>query len=114
MDAFRATLEEVSQAQLLLQVVDASSKDKHLHMEQVNVVLEEIGADNVPQLQVFNKIDLIDEAPRIDYDENGAPRRVWLSAVTGAGIDLLHQVDDLLQPPVRVAQAMTPVMLPVQ
>jgi len=88
-DAFRATLEEVSQAQLLVQVVDASSADKHLHMEQVNLVLEEIGAEQVPQLVVFNKIDLIDEPPRIDFDEIGMPRRVWVSAVSGAGIDLL-------------------------
>lgn len=88
-DAFRATLEEVSQAQLLLQVVDASSAEKHAHMDQVNMVLEEIGAEKVPQLQVFNKIDLIDESPRVDYDETGAPRRVWLSAATGEGIDLL-------------------------
>ena len=88
-DAFRATLEEVSHAQLLLQVVDASSAEKYLHMEQVNLVLEEIGAERVPQLEVFNKIDLIGESPRVDYDENGDPRRVWLSAATGEGIELL-------------------------
>lgn len=96
-DAFRATLEEVSQADLLLQIVDASSAEKHVHMEQVNVVLEEIGAEKVPQLQVFNKIDLIGETPRVDYDENGAPRRVWVSAQTGQGIDrLLASVSQLL------------------
>lgn len=88
-DAFRATLEEVSQANLLLHVVDASSDEKALHTEQVNLVLEEIDADRVPQLIVYNKIDLLDESPRIDYDENGRPSRVWLSAHTGEGIDLL-------------------------
>lgn len=90
-DAFRATLEEVGQAHLLLQVVDASSDEKDLHMEQVNLVLDEIGAEKVPQLLVFNKIDMIGEPPRIDYDDAGRPRRVWLSAVTGEGIELLIQ-----------------------
>lgn len=88
-DAFRATLEEVTKADLLLHVIDASSPEKDEHMEQVNLVLAEIEAETVPQLLVFNKIDLISEPPRIDYDELGAPRRVWLSARTGEGIDLL-------------------------
>lgn len=96
-DAFRATLEEVSQAQLLLHVVDASAAEKRAHMEQVNVVLEEIGAEKVPQLLVFNKIDLIGERPRVDYDENGAPCRVWLSASTGQGMEhLIGAVSRLL------------------
>lgn len=88
-DAFRATLEEVTKADLLLHVIDASSPEKDEHMEQVNLVLAEIEAEAVPQLLVFNKIDLINESPRIDYDEHGAPRRVWLSAMKGGGIDLL-------------------------
>lgn len=88
-DAFRATLEEVSEANLLLHVVDASSEEKALHCEQVNAVLEEIGAEHVPQLLIYNKIDLLGEPPRIDYDEHGLPWRVWLSAQTGEGIDLL-------------------------
>ena len=88
-DAFRATLEEVSEANLLLHVVDASSEEKALHCEQVNEVLEEIGADGVPQLLVYNKIDLLGEPPRIDYHENGVPARVWLSAQTGEGLELL-------------------------
>lgn len=90
-DAFRATLEEVVQANLLLHVVDASSPEKDVHIEQVNEVLEEIDADGVDQLLVFNKIDLLGESPRIDYDEDGAPTRVWVSAQTGAGMDLLIQ-----------------------
>lgn len=96
-DAFRATLEEVTQAQLLLHVVDASSAEKGEHMDQVNLVLEEISAESVPQLLVYNKVDLMKEAPRVDYDESGAAIRVWVSAVTGAGIPLLIQViSDLL------------------
>jgi GTPase len=55
----------------------------------VNVVLREIEADGVPQLLVFNKIDVLGESPRVEYDEAGVPRRIWLSALTGAGIPLL-------------------------
>ncbi|MDZ7686613.1 MAG: GTPase [Gammaproteobacteria bacterium] len=88
-DAFRATLEEVTEANLLLHVVDASSEEKEEQTGQVNAVLEEIDAEALPQLVVYNKIDLIGEQPRIDYDEEGAPRRVWLSAHTGEGVDLL-------------------------
>ncbi|MEX1237342.1 MAG: GTPase HflX, partial [Pseudomonadales bacterium] len=88
-DAFRATLEEVTKADLLLHVIDASSPEKDAHLEQVNLVLNEIDAEAVPQLLVFNKIDVLGESPRVDYDENGAPKRVWLSAMTGEGIDLL-------------------------
>jgi len=58
----------------------------------VNDVLHQIGADEVPQLIVCNKIDQIDDHPaRLDRDENGRITRVWLSAVTGEGIDLLRQ-----------------------
>ncbi|MEX2326647.1 MAG: GTPase HflX, partial [Pseudomonadales bacterium] len=67
----------------------ASSPEKDAHLEQVNLVLNEIDAEAVPQLLVFNKIDVLGESPRVDYDENGAPKRVWLSAMTGEGIDLL-------------------------
>jgi GTP-binding protein HflX len=88
-DAFRATLEEVASAELLLHVVDAASPDKDEQMAQVDQVLEEIGAQGVRQLLVYNKIDLLSDEPRIDFDENGVPRRVWVSAATGAGIDLL-------------------------
>lgn len=88
-DAFRATLEEVTEANLLIHVVDASAEEKEEQTGHVNAVLEEINAEALPQLVVYNKIDLIGEQPRIDYDEQGAPRRVWLSAQTGAGADLL-------------------------
>ncbi len=88
-DAFRATLEEVSEADLLLHVVDASSPDHQLHSQQVDAVLSEIGADSVPQLIVYNKIDVTAEPPRVDYTDEGIPWRVWLSAQTGVGVDLL-------------------------
>jgi GTP-binding protein HflX len=61
-------------------------------IRQVQVVLAEIGAHELPQIEVFNKIDLIKDArPRLERDEDGRVRRVHLSAVTGAGLDLLHQ-----------------------
>jgi GTPase len=88
-DAFRATLEEVSSACLLLHVIDAAAVDRDDQIAQVNVVLREIEADGVPQLLVFNKIDVLGESPRVEYDEAGVPRRIWLSALTGAGIPLL-------------------------
>lgn len=88
--AFRSTLKETQDADLLLQVVDASSDERDENMKQVNLVLEEIGAEDRPQLLVFNKIDLMEDmSPRIDRDEAGQPIRVWLSALTGEGLDLL-------------------------
>jgi GTP-binding protein HflX len=77
----------------LLHVVDAHSEERDEIMAQVNHVLVDIKADKIPQLEVFNKIDLLDTkvSPHIDRDEYGKPIRVWLSAATGAGVDLLHQ-----------------------
>jgi GTP-binding protein HflX len=88
-DAFKATLEETRSADLLLHVVDAATDERDDNMARVEEVLEEIGAASIPRLEVFNKLDLLEQAPRIDRDENGRPCRVWLSAVTGAGTDLL-------------------------
>ncbi|WP_409523400.1 ribosome rescue GTPase HflX [Nitrincola sp. MINF-07-Sa-05] len=91
-EAFRATLQETSDASLLLHVIDSFDEERQGHIEQVNHVLAEIGADEVPALLVYNKIDLLpDIGPRIDRDEDGVPVRVWVSAVTGAGTDLLLQ-----------------------
>jgi len=90
--AFRSTLKETQDADLLLHVVDASSDERDENISQVNLVLEEIGAENSPQLMVFNKIDLLDGmSPRIDRDEAGTPIRVWVSALTGEGLDLLNE-----------------------
>lgn len=89
-EAFRATLQETTEAGLLLHVIDSYDEERLEHIEQVNNVLEEIGADQVPVLQVYNKIDQLPDArPRVDRDEHGMPWRVWVSAVTGEGIDLL-------------------------
>ena len=96
-NAFRATLEEVVKADLLLHVVDAVSAERDNQMHEVNGVLEEIEAQTVPQLLVFNKIDLMDEAPRIDRDHQGTPVRVWVSSLTGAGVDgLIQAISELL------------------
>ncbi|MBO4789439.1 MAG: GTPase HflX [Oxalobacter sp.] len=89
--AFRATLEETVHADLLLHVVDASSDMRHEQIQQVNEVLEGIEADDVPQLIVMNKIDLAGIEPHAELDEEGKVHRVFVSAVTGEGLDLLRE-----------------------
>lgn len=106
-ESFRATLEEAASADLLLHVIDAADGERQRNIEQVNLVLEEIHAHEIPSLLVYNKIDLMpDMAPRMDRDEYGRPIAVWLSAQDAvterAGIDLLFQAlselltDDML------------------
>ena len=91
--AFRATLEETRQADLLLHVVDASAPDARERVERVNEVLVEIGAGGLPQIEVINKIDRRrGPVPGPERDESGAVRRVWVSARSGAGIDALVAV----------------------
>ncbi len=90
-DAFRATLEETCSADLLLHVIDAASDERLDNAEQVELVLEEIGAEDIPRLEVYNKLDLLEQEPRLERDANGVPIRVWLSANTGAGCELLEQ-----------------------
>ncbi|MFN7086886.1 MAG: ribosome rescue GTPase HflX [Burkholderiales bacterium] len=85
--AFRATLEETAHADLLLHVVDASSPDRDAQIAAVNQVLQEIGASAVPQVLVFNKIDLTPYAPRAERDEYGRIARAWISAGTGEGVE---------------------------
>ncbi|MDZ7662453.1 ribosome rescue GTPase HflX [Thiohalophilus sp.] len=90
--AFRSTLQETRDADLLLHVVDASSPEREANIEQVNAVLSEIEARAVPQLLVYNKIDrLEDTPPHIEYDERGLPWRVWISAQSGAGLEQLRE-----------------------
>ncbi|MCB1855353.1 MAG: GTPase HflX [Halieaceae bacterium] len=89
--AFKATLEETLNADLLLHVIDAATEQREDHIHQVNDVLEEIGAGDIPQLQVYNKLDLLEQPARIDRDAEGNPQRVWLSAASGEGVDLLLQ-----------------------
>jgi len=89
--AFKATLEETQEADLLLQVIDSSDPRCSENINAVENVLEEIGANLVPQIKVFNKIDLLaDPVAQIDYDSAGQPCQVWLSAHTGAGLELLR------------------------
>ncbi len=88
--AFRATLEETVHADVLLHVVDASSDDRDAQIEAVNQVLKEIGADTIPQILVYNKIDLTAYGARVEADEYGKITRVWISAGTGQGLDLLR------------------------
>jgi GTP-binding protein HflX len=85
--AFRATLEETSQADLLLHVVDASSDDRSAQVAAVNQVLGEIGAKDVPQIMVMNKIDRTRLPARVERNQYGTISRVWVSARTGEGID---------------------------
>lgn len=110
-EAFRATLEESSNADLLLHVIDAHEPERDLQIEQVYSVLKEIGADELPTLEVYNKLDLLPGvAPQIQRDDSGRPVRIWLSAREGVGLDLLRQAlsellgDDLFCGTLRLPQ----------
>jgi len=97
--AFKATLEETLNATLLLHVIDVSAESRERLIEDVGVVLEEIGAGEIPQLLVFNKIDLAELPARVQRDEQGRPVAVYVSAQTGAGIaDLLGAIRERLAP----------------
>ncbi|MEE3158454.1 MAG: ribosome rescue GTPase HflX [Pseudomonadota bacterium] len=111
-EAFRATLEESSQADLLLHVIDAADEERESNVDQVHHVLGEIGALELPMLEVYNKIDLIDGfEPQIQRDEDGVAVRVWISARQGRGLDLLAQAiaerlgDDIVQERIQLDYA---------
>lgn len=88
--AFKATLQETRQAELLLHIVDCADENMADNFEQVQNVLKDIEADEVMQLVVCNKIDLLEDVtPRIEYDDTGKPVRVWVSAQKRLGFDLL-------------------------
>jgi GTP-binding protein HflX len=89
--AFQATLEETAQADLLLHVVDSSSADRDQQIDAVGAVLKEIGALDVPQILVWNKVDLTAASPGIERDDCGNISRVRLSARTGVGVPLLRE-----------------------
>jgi len=89
--AFQSTLQEARTAQLLLHVVDASDPRHHEYTGQVDAVLEEIGAGDLPQLLVFNKIDRLGVEPRLERGASGEIEQVWISADRGLGLDLLLQ-----------------------
>jgi GTP-binding protein HflX len=88
-DAFRSTLLETRESQLLLHVVDASDEQRAQRVEDVNTVISDIDAHEVPVLMVYNKIDNLDVDPHIDRDDAGKPVRVWVSARDNRGLDLL-------------------------
>ena len=88
--AFRSTLDETAQADLLLHVVDANSSERFDQIAEVNKVLLEIGAQHIPQILIFNKIDLQDLPAGVQRDEYARITRIYLSAKTGAGIDELR------------------------
>lgn len=104
-EAFRATLEESASADLLLHVIDAQSPERAEQIKQVHNVLQEIDADKVPMLEVYNKIDLLDNVdPHIQRDEHGKPIRVWISAQKQQGIALLQQaIAELLEDEIYIA-----------
>lgn len=89
--AFRSTLEEVVEADLLLHIVDAADSSREDNAREVQAVLKALGAESVPQLKVYNKIDRRDLTARIERDDAGVITTVWLSAATGDGIELLRQ-----------------------
>ncbi len=87
--AFRSTLQEAREADLILHLIDASDPNRWQRVRQVNSVLKQLDADRVPQIRVYNKIDLLDRSPRLTSNRDGEGRAVWLSAATGEGIPLL-------------------------
>ncbi|MDP2056324.1 MAG: GTPase HflX, partial [Thiobacillus sp.] len=89
--AFRATLEATADADLILHVIDSASPARERQIEAVELVLKEIGADAVPQLRVYNKLDLTGVAPGVGRDEYGKLQSVYVSAQTGAGLELLRE-----------------------
>jgi GTP-binding protein HflX len=92
-EAFKSTLQETQEADLLLHVIDSSDEERDAKIEQVDEVLREIGAEKVPQIAVYNKIDCTEStSPHVEYDAEGRVSRVYLSAVTGEGIAELQQV----------------------
>ncbi|WP_084493579.1 GTPase HflX [Brackiella oedipodis] len=89
--AFKATLEETVEADVLLHVIDASSTERDAQILEVNKVLQEIGAEHVPILYVYNKIDLAGLPPKMEYDARGLPARIFVSSVERQGLQYIRQ-----------------------
>ncbi len=87
--AFRSTLQETKEADLILHMIDASDTNRWRRVRQVNAVLKQLDADRVPQIRVYNKIDKLEREPRLSKLRQGGGRAVWLSATTGEGVPLL-------------------------
>lgn len=92
-NAFKSTLQETKEADLLLHVIDAADDNRLSNIDEVNQVLADIGADEVPQIQVMNKIDMLDLQPWVDRDDQDDVKRIWISAENDLGLD---QLKDLL------------------
>ncbi len=112
-EAFRATREESSNSDLLLHVIDAHEPERDQQVEQVLEVLGEIGADELPILEVYNKIDLLEGVePQIQRNGDGRPERVWVSAREGRGLELVRQAvaellgEDLFVGTLRLPQSL--------
>ena len=107
--AFQSTLTEARAATLLLHVVDASNPRRDEQMAQVNAVLAEIGASDIPQLLIYNKIDRLESAPRIDRGAAGRATAVWISAEKRLGLELLaHALAERLARAARRARLRVP------
>lgn len=89
--AFRSTLQEAREADLILHLIDASDPNRWQRVRQVNAVLKQLDADQVPQIRVYNKIDKLDRKPRMTNNRHGEGRAVWLSAITGDGLPMLKE-----------------------
>lgn len=97
--AFKSTLQEAREADLILHLIDASDPNRWQRVRQVNSVLKQLDADQVPQIRVYNKVDRLDRTPRATKKRSGESRAVWISATRGDGIDLLLEaIGERLQP----------------
>ena len=90
-NAFRSTLQETAEAQLLLHVIDSADDNRDANIQEVEKVLSQIDADKIPGIQIMNKVDLTGVKPRLDYADDGSVKRIWLSVESGEGLDLLKQ-----------------------
>lgn len=107
--AFQSTLTEAREATLLLHVIDASDARRAEHMAQVDAVLADIGAQGIPQILVYNKIDRLELAPRIDRDPDGRVSAVWISAAQNAGlVELEKAITERLARATRCARLKIP------
>jgi len=89
-ESFHATLLETREADLLLHVIDGHTDNREKHIAEVNSVLQQVDAQDTPQLLVYNKVDLLEgQQPRIERDDSGNILRVWLSAINNQGLELL-------------------------
>ena len=90
-NAFRSTLQETAQAQLLLHVIDSADDNRDANIAEVEKVLTQIDAHEIPCIQIMNKVDLTGVKPRMDYADDGSVKRIWLSVESGQGLELLKQ-----------------------